>query len=101
MDSVALRQETRREADEQERNDDQNLDVAGHAIELRSQHQRVHRRECDGDEDSQAQVHARVQEVLVEIAAPELPFELAIECEPGKSRAQLTRVRGIWQIFGK
>ncbi len=95
VNPVALRRETAREADEQDRNDDENLNAAGDAIELRPQDHGVHRRKCDGDEDREAQVHARVQQVLVEISAPELGLELAIEGQPRKSRPQLPRMRRI------
>jgi hypothetical protein len=92
VNPVAMPRETARQTDEQDRNDDENLNAAGGAVELRSQDHRVHRRKCDRDEDCETKVHARVQQVLVEISAPELRLELAVECQPRKSGPQLPRV---------
>src|SRR5882724_5792472 len=95
---MALRGEARRESDEQYGNDYQHVDHAGNAVELGAENRRFHGGKGNGNEHGQAEVDARMHQVLVEMSAPEFGFEFRMESEPGEARPQLAGVRRIRRI---
>src|SRR5258708_12266200 len=82
IDPMALRGETRRESDEQYRNDHQHVDHAGNAVELGAENRRFHGGKGYGNDNGQAEVDARMHQVFVEMRAPEFGFDFPLESNP-------------------
>jgi hypothetical protein len=71
------------------------------AVESGSENDRLQGGKGYGNHGGHAQIYARMQQVFVEMCAPEFGFKFLIESEPGKARVQLPGLGGIRQICGR